>query len=105
MARTSAIPNGLRQPGWGRPGARAVPREAANQRRTPSRLGGAGEIAAGALLLVAWTLLWTFFLTAVVGPAARMELSARGRRDASVLVPDVRPEGGPRAVDTAGAAP
>ena len=39
----------------------------------PRARGGAGEIAAAVLLLVAWALLWTFFLDGVAVPAGHLE--------------------------------
>lgn len=52
--------------------------------RTP-RVNPAWEIAAGALLLVIWALLWSFFLSGVVEPSAALERQASARATAASL--------------------
>ncbi len=53
--------------------ARGDPRDASRAIAHSPRVARAGgEILAGVLLLVAWTLLWVFFLDAVVSPAAAL---------------------------------
>ncbi len=103
MPRTSAIPN-LPLPGWGRLDV-ANPRVAARDRR-PARWRGAGEVLAAVLLVVAWAMLWTFFVAGVVEPAAN--LAGRAAAHPSLVAPAL-PDAGrgaePGAVDTTGRAP
>ena len=85
-ARPSALPRPLAGPARRPPGA------------NPS---SAGEVAAGVLLLVVWTLLWSFFLMAVVEPGAALRRAAEApaprsqlaRRTAGLLA---APSAGPR---------
>ncbi len=49
------------------------------------RRNPAWEIAAGALLLVIWALLWSFFLSGVVEPGAALERQAAAHATAASL--------------------
>jgi hypothetical protein len=108
MARTSAIRN-IHAPEWGGfPLGRSntgSPRTAAERRRAPG-WSGPGEIAAGALLVVVWAMLWAFFIAGVVEPAAGMRAAAdRPRAEIAAASPFARPGAGPRSVDTTGGGP
>jgi len=60
----------------------AEPRPLPLPRRSPpgATPSSAGEVLAGVLLLVVWTLLWSFFLTAVVEPAEALRSAAPAPR-------------------------
>ncbi len=110
MPRTSAIP-GLPLSGWGRLEAARPPATAG--RRHPGRWNGAGEVVAAVLLVIAWAMLWTFFVAGVVEPAARLgaQATSRGARAvahpslATPALPHARSGAEPGPVDTTGRAP
>ena len=106
MPRTSAITN-LPLPGWGGLGLGASAARRAARRRLPGRPGAPTEIAAGALLIVVWAMLWAFFISGVVEPAAglRARAAAHPSLDVAAALPDARPGPGPQVVDTTGRAP
>ncbi len=93
-------------PEWG---ARRLDLAAVSHGRTAGRGGtgwvGAGEIAVGAMLVVLWTMLWAFFISGVVEPAARLRNAATHPSvDVATALPPARSADGPRPVDTAGGA-
>ncbi|HVO20167.1 MAG TPA: hypothetical protein VMU15_12975 [Anaeromyxobacter sp.] len=116
MTRYPVATNGLPLVRWG-PGA-AAPQERGRARQPPrfadppdrsrGRVAGISEVAAGLLLLVAWVLLWSFFLGAVVQPASRL-LEVRPAEHPSLGVPaPANPPSqgaGPVSVDTDGGLP
>jgi hypothetical protein len=102
MPRTSAIPN-LPLTGWGRLDL-ASPAPARPRRRDRGK--GAGELVAAVLLVVAWAMLWAFFVVGVVEPGA--DLGARAAAHPSLqtpALPDARSGAEPGPVDTTGRAP
>ena len=102
MPRASAIPN-LPLTGWGR---LDLARPAPARPRRPERWSRAGEPVAAALLVVAWAMLWAFFVVGVVEPAA--DLGARAAAHPSLeapALPDARSGAEPGPVDTTGRAP
>lgn len=107
MTRTSAIRN-IPVPEWGglQLGLPTASRRAANEQRIPSRWSGLGEIAVGALLVVAWAMLWAFFIAGVVEPAAGMRARVADHPSLGVAaaLPPARSGAAPGAVDTAGTA-
>ena len=58
-----------------RPAARPAPRRL-ELRPPPAARGPAREVLAAVLLVVAWTMLWGFFVTGVAEPGARLAASA-----------------------------
>jgi len=116
MTRYPVATNGLPLVRWG-PGA-AAPRGRGRARQPPrfaepldrprGRMAGMSEVAAGLLLLVAWVLLWSFFLDAVVEPAGRL-LEVRLADHPSLGAPAPAPPplqgAGPVSVDTDGGLP
>jgi hypothetical protein len=108
MTRTSAIAH-LPAPGRGGlrlDSSKSAPRQRTNQQRQGLRWSAPGELAAGALLLVAWALIWAFFIAGVVEPAAGMQArAARPRLDVSTTLPIARSGADPGPVDTTGRAP
>jgi hypothetical protein len=65
-----------------------TPLEAARLRRDRARWSGLAEVAAGAGLLVLWTLLWSLLVGGVVAPAGR--LAAAGTRAEAARASQVR---------------
>ena len=108
MTRTSAIRN-ISVPEWGGldlGSIRPSKGEAAERRRRSLRWSGPGEVAVGALLVVLWAMLWVFFISGVVEPAAGMQArSARPRVDVTTGLPVARGRADPGPVDTTGGVP
>lgn len=95
-------------PGWGglTAGPEVESHRAAAEPRGASSWSGPGEIAAGALLVVVWAMLWALFIAGVVEPAAAMRAAAdRPRAEIAMASPFARPGDGPGPVDTTGGGP
>lgn len=108
MTRTSAIRN-ISVPEWGGldlGSTSPAKGEAAERRRRSLRWSGPGEIAVGVLLLAVWAMLWVFFISGVVEPAAGMQARAeRPQVDVTTGLPVARSRANPGPVDTTGRLP
>lgn len=113
MTQAPAIPHPFRAPGGSTSPspAPAAPGHSFRALRRPGR-SGAAEVAAGALLVLLWALLWSVFVSGVLAPADRLGAVARqhpslaGGAGAPASAASVAPRGDAvRAVDTAGTPP
>lgn len=80
MTHAPAIPHAFRAPGGNALPSPCppAPGHAFGALRRPGR-SGAAEVAAGALLVVLWALLWSVFVSGVLAPAGRLGAAARER--------------------------
>ncbi len=108
MPHTSAIRN-VDVPEWGGlelGSNRTAKQQDAGRRRRALRWSSPGEIAVGVLLLAVWAMLWVFFISGVVEPAAGMRARAeRTQVDVTTGHPVARSRANPGPVDTTGSVP
>lgn len=72
----------MNTPAISEPAPLVFPSRQAHRAATPTH-NPAWEILAGALLLVVWTLLWSFFLAGVVEPGVALQRAGESRAEVS----------------------